>query len=468
MSRTGLALLVIFLAAVGVRLAYLASNPHPRYGQWAEGGMAHNIVDDGHWFQINNQTSPFDEQQPTYIPHLIEPANVNLRYADAHPLWIPEIVEPVGESIVLAGLWEIVGSERFLPDQLLRILLDALAALLVYRIAMELFGRRRAALLAGAFYAIYPPIAWQTISPYMDFWAVDLTIAILALQLQAVRSPHRWRWLIACGLLVGFGIYFRPFLLVVSALLAVVLNLDAGWRAAFVRALAVTAIALTLAVPWTIRNYNDFHTFIPFRSGFGQTLWEGLGQLHNDFGATFGGRGPLGAEATVHRERPDLTVESPAWDSFLEHKAIHAIEQHPLFYGELLVYRTVLATLWSFNPSWMHRGVVSVTAYKAGPFAFAIERPLNLLEDILEPVVFLLAMLSLGLTWRRWRKAHIVLIAVVLATILPYISLLVEPRYILPAAFAYLIWIGLGADLLAERLARRVGARRDRALGVGA
>ncbi len=465
MAHTRLALLVIFLVALGVRLAYLDSDPHPLYGPWLEGGMAHNILEDGRWFQVNTRAHAFAPGAPGHIPHLVEPASVNLTYADAHPRWKPEIVEPVGEAVVLAGLWEITGKETFLPDRLLRIVLDALAALLVYWIVMRLFGRPRAALLAGALYAVYPPIAWQTISPYMDFWACDLTIAILALQIQAARSSHRWRWLIACGLLVGFGTYFRPFVLIVSAVLAFVLNVGAGWRAALIRASAATAIALILVVPWTIRNYNEFHDFIAFRSGIGQTLWEGLGQLHNDFGVTFGGSG---TEALVRRERPDLAVESPAWDSFLEHKAIRAIERHPLFFGKLLAYRTAQATLLSFDASWMHRGAVPLRSYSAGPLAFAIDRPFNLLEDMLEPAVFGLAALSLGLTWRRWRTGHVALIAVVWATIVPYLALLVQPRYIAPAAFAYLIWGALGADLLAEVLARSLGARRARELSLPA
>lgn len=449
--RTGLVLLLVLLVALGVRLAYLESDPRPLFGQWLEGGMAHNIVDDGQWFQVNERAPAFSPGPLLGLSHLVEPADVDLRPADAHPLWTPEIVEPVGEAVVLAGLWEITGSERFLPDQLLRILLDSLASLLVYRIALDLFRRRRAALLAAGLYAIYPPVAWQTGSPYMDIWAVDFTIAILALQLHAARSPHRWRWLIACGLLAGFGAYFRPFVLIVSAVLAAVLNAGAGRREAAIRTVATTAVALALLVPWTVRNYSEFHTFIPIRSGLGQTLWEGLGELNHNYDVTIEGGKPIEAVALVRRERPHLAVESPAWDRFLEHKAVQAISRHPLSYAKLLLYRTALSTVWRFDPAWMRRGAVSPLAYKAGPLAFAVQRPFNLLELALEPAVFLLAVASLGLTWRRYKRAHLVLIAVVLATIAPYVLLLDGARYILPAAFSYLIWIALGADLLAER-----------------
>jgi 4-amino-4-deoxy-L-arabinose transferase-like glycosyltransferase len=452
MSRTHLALLGIFLLAIGVRVAYLRSDPHPRFGEWGQGGMAHNIVADGHWFQINERASDF-ANDPRYkqtggLPHLIEPADVNLKYADAHPLWQPEVYEPVGESVVLAGLWEVTGSERFLPEQILRIVLDALAALLVYRIAMRLFKRRRAALLAAALYAVYPPIAHMTISPYEDFWAIDITIAIVATYLEAVHSSHRWHWLVACGVITGLGCYFRPNVLILPAILALALVPRTGVRRALRDGLAVTALAALLLVPWTIRNYDVFHRFVPVR-GIGFAMWEGLGEAHNSFGAVLNEEVVI---AEVKKAHPNLVVESPAWDAVLKHWAVQAIEHHPLFYLELLGHRTVFATLWSFDPSWMHKGTVSPLSYRGSLLSYVATRPADLLQVALAPAVFAFAMLALGLTWRRRRAQHAVLIAVVLATLVPYILIHVEPRYLPPASFAYLIWIGLGVDLLAERL----------------
>jgi 4-amino-4-deoxy-L-arabinose transferase-like glycosyltransferase len=458
MSSTRLTLLVIFLLALGVRVAYLESDPRPLFGSWLQGGMAHNIVDDGHWFQINTNAYAMNAIR-SHLPHLVEPADVNLEYADAHPHWEPQVAEPVGESVVLAGLWEITGSERFLPEEILRIVLDALTALLVYRIALQLFARHHAAALGALFYAVYPPIAWQTISPYVDFWAIDLTIAVLAMQLQASRSPHRWRWLVACGLLAGLATYFRPAVLVLSAILALILNIPAGWRSALARALVTTAVALVLTIPWTIRNYDVFHAFVPFRSGLGLTMWEGFADSPNSFGGKFDISSTI---AMVHRERPQLAVESYAWDSYVKHKAIELAEQRPLFYLRLVAHRAAEATVLGYSPSWMHRTTVSPFTYKGGLLAFAAQRPFNLLEAALEPVAFLVAMLSFGFTWRRWRREHVVLMAVVLTTIIPYVALHVEHRYLMPASFAYLIWSALGIDLLVEELARRRQARRYR------
>jgi 4-amino-4-deoxy-L-arabinose transferase-like glycosyltransferase len=453
MSRTCIALLAIFLIALGVRGAYLASELHPSTRPWVWGGMAHNIVRDGHWFQVNLHAVNFAYLK-TGSGSTIEPANApQLRYADAHPKWEPEIVEPVGEAVVLAGLWEITGSERFLPDQILRILLDSFTALLVYRIAMRLFARRRAALLAATLYALDPPLAWLVSNINQDIWAVDFTIAILAIYLEAINSSFRWRWLILCGIVVSLGSYFRPGVLILPATLALATIPMTGWREALRRGLSITAIAAVLLIPWTVRNYNDFHAFIPTRSGFGQTLWEFLGEAHNDFGAVLGD-GVTYEE--VHRTYPNVHFESAAYDSILMHWAIRAIEHHPLFYLELVARRTAIATVWSRGIEWMHNGTVSPFTYGRGLFSYIVNRPLDLLQMMLSPAIFVLAMFGLGSTWRRRWRAHLVLIAVVLAVIVPYILVGVVFRYTQPATFAYLIWIGLGADLLLERVSRRL------------
>jgi 4-amino-4-deoxy-L-arabinose transferase-like glycosyltransferase len=460
MSRTRLSLLVIFVIALGARAAYVASDLHPDYRPWLYGGMAHDIVHDGHWFQINLSAVDFGFTLHSTGPMIEPPDDPQLRYADAHPRWEPEIGEPVGEPVVLAALWEITGSERFLPDQILKALLDALTVLLVYRIAMRLFERPRAALLAAFLYAIYPPLAWQVSSPTPDSWAVDFTIAIVAIYLEAIHSNHRWRWLILCGVLAGIGSYFRPAVLLLPAALALATVMMTGWRRALRMGLCTTAIAAVLVIPWTIRNYDDFHAFVLLRSGVGQTLWEGLGEVHNDFGAL------LNDEATYHQVRrthPDIRYVSPEFDSLLLHRAVRAIEHHPFFYLELLARRTVLATVWARGILWMHRGTVSPFADGHGLVSYIVNRPFDLLQMSLSPMTFILAIICLGFTWRRWRREHMVLIMTALFVIVPYIPIYVEFRYILPSVFAYLIWIGLGADLLLERVTQTQRWSRFRA-----
>ena len=135
--------------------------------------------------------------------------------------------------------------------------------------------------------------------------------------------------------------------------------------------------------------------------------------------------------------------------------AIHAIEHHPLFYLKLLVRRMALATVWARGILWMHGGTVSPFTYGGSILSYIVDRPFDLSQMLLSPITFMLAVLCIGFTWRRWRREHVILIATALLVIVPYIPFYLEFRYILPAAFTYLIWIGLGTDLLLERVSRR-------------
>ncbi len=168
----------------------------------------------------------------------------------------------------------------------------------------------------------------------------------------------------------------------------------------------------------------------------------------------------------VHRARPDLIYDTPEYDDYLREKALHLIGRHPLYYTKLVARRVLLSTLGEYESGWMHANGESPFLYRKrtghGLVSYVIKRPFNVLEDALQPLVFLLAMLALAFTWRGRRREHVLLIAVVLATLVPYWIIHSETRYVLPASLAYIIWIAVGADVLAERVSARVGRRSAR------
>jgi 4-amino-4-deoxy-L-arabinose transferase-like glycosyltransferase len=456
--RRSLALLAIVAVALGVRLTYTFTSGHGQRLTWVEGQIAHNLVSDGRWFDRNAAADRYEQALTARRLQLVDPASVSYTRFDRAGQWRPEAEQSIGEAAVLAGLWSVTGGQRYWQIQVLQAVVDALAALLVYWIAWQLFRRVRPALIAAGLYALYPPIAWTTVNPYDDIWAVDFTIAIVALYLLVLRSGHRWRWLIACGLCAGIGAYFRPQVLLIAPALALATIAATGWREALRRSFTTTAIASLLLVPWTIRNYEDFHAFIPTRAGLWQTMWAGLNELSNSL------TGSLSEEALridIHRVHPNLLPETPAWDAYAKPYVIHAIERHPLLYVEVLAHRVALATIWPQSELWMRSGTeLVVFSHKGGALGFVIDEPFHALEYALEPLVFLLAILGLVLTWRYGRLQQGILVAVVLCVLVPYLAIHVEGRYLLPAAFVYFVWIGLGAELVCERLALRLrGAR---------
>jgi len=124
----------------------------------------------------------------------------------------------------------------------------------------------------------------------------------------------------------------------------------------------------------------------------------------------------------------------------------------PSNYLELVARRVWLSTIAATDLEWMHRGTKTPFAYPRGPIAYVIDHPFQLVQVVLMPLVFLFAMLSLAFTWARYKHEHLLLVAMAVTITLPYLISHVEPRYMLPTAIAYLMWIGLGADLLIERL----------------
>ena len=365
MSRRPLILAAIALAGIGVRLTYTATVGHDEQVTSVEGQLAHNIIKDDRWFAFNTRAEDYLAKLVAQRHRLIDPATVDYSYLDAHGQWYPEIGQSVGVSAIIAALWAVTGDERYVQLQVLQGIVDGLAALLVYWIAMRLFARRRPALIAAAIYALFPPLAWQTADAYNDIWAVDFTLVIVAVYLLSLHSGHRWRWLVVCGLCVGMGAYFRPQVLAIVPALSLAMASSVGWREALRQTVVTTTIGVVLIVPWTIRNYHDFHTFVPMRSAFWMTMLNGLNEVPNNY-VNHDSEGALAVR--IHRIRPELMPETPAWEALLKPIVVETLEHHPLFYLEVLAHRVALATVLMNETAWMSSGAGDVFGSAGGIF----------------------------------------------------------------------------------------------------
>jgi 4-amino-4-deoxy-L-arabinose transferase-like glycosyltransferase len=334
---------------------------------------------------------------------------------------------------VLAAFWWLTNDQDYSYAQLLQILLDSAMVLLVYLASLRLFGRTRAALVAAGLYAIFLPLAALTNIVHLDTWATYFTITIFWLFVEARETTRRRPWLLALGIATGIGVYFRPFLLVLPLALMVALAIGSGWRRAWPLGVVPLVIATGFMTPWTVRNYDVFHRFIPMRIGAGQNLWEGLGELPNNFGAVLD---DAATSRQVRHEQPNLQYGTPAYDDYLLTKAKRAIEHHPGFYAKVVARRIALSTVFLRNRNWIGRRELWVEGVAA---------------NVAEPLLFVLAVATAALTWRKYWQRHLLLLAVPLAVIAPYVVLHFEPRYVLPASFVYMILVGFGADQLLVR-----------------
>jgi hypothetical protein len=458
-------LAALVLLALLIRLGFFLSSPNPyeNAGLVAEHGeVARNIISHGKWFVVNRKALSEVAARRQLEHQLIDPDDVDFSKVDAHPEYQPEVLQTPGVALVLAALWAGTSDQDYAYVQVLEILLDSSMVLLVYWSSLRLFGRPRAALIASGIYAVFLPLAALTNIAHLDTWATYFVITIFCLFLKARDASPRWPWLIALGAATGVGAYFRPFILVLPLALAIASGLGSGWRRAWSLGVVPVVIALGFATPWTIRNYVEFHKFIPMRIGIGQNLWEGLGELSNNFGAV------LDDQITAKQvadDRPRLHYGTPAYDAYLFGKARRAIEHHPGFYTKVVARRMALMTILLRNYNWLGQSQSPATYAEEtgkGTPSYIIEKPWDAAKFGVsyfgEPLLFFFAITTAVATWRKLWRRHVVLLTVPLAVIAPYVVLHVEPRYALPGSFAYMILVGLGVDLAFSWLvARRAG-----------
>jgi 4-amino-4-deoxy-L-arabinose transferase-like glycosyltransferase len=394
-------LITLLAVAFGLRAVAYIEAPRSLAGAGLtakQGEIARNIVDHGRWFVVNQQALDLLKQRQAEQQRLVDPETVDFSIADSESAAEPMVDQMPGVGLVLAGLWWSTGSKTYAPIQWLQIVLDAAMVLLIYWIGMRLTRSTRIALIAALLYAFWAGAIVVAKRPSLDTWAGFFTIGCVAAFIWARERPaSRWR-LVPFGLLIGAGIYFRPFIVLLPIALALVATPGGGWKRRLVWMGVPTATALLVLAPWTIRNYYEFDRFIPTRTGLGQAVFEGTGQARSDEETA----------SIVREKRPGAKYGSPTYDDFLISASVRAIIDDPGWYLQLVRERSR----------------------------------------------FLLPCLLVVLVWRRWRSAALIPVAAAAATVVPYIFIGGDTRFYLPAAFAYFILIAMTVEAAALMLVR--------------
>ena len=186
---------------------------------------------------------------------------------------------PPAYPLLLAATYKLAGVEhakvakRVVPARILGIVISTLIVALIGVVATQLWGRR-VALLAMFGGAVYLPLILVGGAAMSEPLFALFMLAALAAALQHRRSTHRWRWVVAAGVLAGLTILTRANAMVLLLPFAL-----AVWtvRPRFSpRALAVPALLVAVAVvtvsPWTIRNAIVLDRFIPVSTQLGSAL----------------------------------------------------------------------------------------------------------------------------------------------------------------------------------------------------
>ena len=225
------------------------------------------------------------------------------------PPYKPSLIRLPGYSLFLAAVYSIFGHWNNTAVRIVQSLLDTLTCALVAIIAWswepDEKRKRKASIAALALTAVCPFTTIYVATILTETWAsfLAVTLALLAtIAFNATETPwppgvteggarfkrSLWWWA-ATGLVAGVSVFFRPDsgLFVAAVGLTLVISVLI-WRKTgsekppFRRRLAVAVIQgavlsaafVVVLVPWTVRNWREFHLFQPLSPTHGEMPGE--------------------------------------------------------------------------------------------------------------------------------------------------------------------------------------------------
>jgi 4-amino-4-deoxy-L-arabinose transferase-like glycosyltransferase len=344
---------------------------------------------------------------------------------------------------IIAGIVSLLGQHDYLPRYFL-CLVGSGTCVLVYMFARDMFGWR-IGLLAGAAAAIYPELyiydGWLYTESLYIFLLLAFCYAVY--QLQRNPRPSRWIW---CGVLLGLSSLTRPNGLIVLGLFllwALIMGWRKilSWRVVAKSAIFVTLITVAMITPWTIRNYNVSHAFVPVATGDGTVLlgaYNTLSVIAPSYPGGFVGSwiNPLISTPSIANKFPKNCAApcEVAREDYFKNAAVQWIKNNTRIMPHLL--KLHLVNMWRLETYESDLPTGRFTNQRSTQLVLRMMKTFPIF-------VFILAALGLLVTWRRWRE-FLLIYFVILLTIAECIIFYGIPRFRAPIE-PMLILLGAGA-----------------------
>ncbi|HWN11061.1 MAG TPA: glycosyltransferase family 39 protein [Pyrinomonadaceae bacterium] len=208
------------------------------------------------------------------VAHLLKEGGLSGFFSSSSPLSNPDnLGHPPGYSILIAAAQKII-NQSDTTVQLIQILCDAFAAVVLFLIIAELLSVS-VATVAGLLSAFAPQFAWNSVLLLPDTLAVlPIMLAVYCLVL-AYKRP-RLGLIITAGVMAGVSCWLRANALLLPFFLAALVFFLSRPPVRLRYSMALVCGALLIIIPLTIRNAVAVGHFIPVSLGAGQTFLEGI------------------------------------------------------------------------------------------------------------------------------------------------------------------------------------------------
>ncbi len=187
---------------------------------------------------------------------------------------------------LLGGIFRVFGAftyRAFLAAALLNCAFSAAATVPLFFSARRVGGTGVAALAAWV-WAFSPG---GVMLPFEWIWDTSLSVLLLTTivwaTLEIAEVTSNWKWA-AYGALWGLALLTNPAIGILLPFFLLWLAMQkrdrttGGWR----RPAIAAGVAILCCVPWTIRNYTEFHRLIPLRSNFAFEWWIGNNDIFDE------------------------------------------------------------------------------------------------------------------------------------------------------------------------------------------
>jgi 4-amino-4-deoxy-L-arabinose transferase-like glycosyltransferase len=363
-AQYGIAVVVVLLAALGLRLGYMDLTP--RY----------EIVHDARDYDAHARSIATGD-------------GFSKRLTGK-----PTAFRPPGYPYLLGGAYRVFGVERNVDGDRIRVartlgaLLGTLGVALIGMLGVQLLGQA-AGLVAMGLAAVYVPSILVSEAVMSEQLFVVLMLAALVTAIHQRRSARPYAFALLAGVLAGLAVLTRAngLVLLVPLVLAVWAAPRRSWRSAGPPAVLV-AVALATVAPWTIRNAVELHAFVPVTTQLG---WALAGTYNDEARNDEANPGSWRSLRRVPEYKPLVANFATVPEIVLERRLSRAgrefIGRHPSYLATVAYWNTRrlldlsswrwsrhTASTISVGPGWANVGVVSFWIFAALALAGATRR----------------------------------------------------------------------------------------------